>query len=268
MSTNDVATSSRSLISGELRSIEQEHGVRVIFACESGSRAWGFESTDSDWDVRYIYHYPPEAYLSIDPPAEQLDRTIDSAIGPLDIVGWDLRKTLRLMRKSNPSLMEWMHSPIQYVQLEPFASQLRSLLVRAFSPIRSAHHYASMAHSNDAAVLQSESVVRKKYFYMLRTTLAYQWALERQTIPPVLFADLLRTLVPSDSPVFREVVELLERKRAGVELGSGPRLPHLHAYLSDAYQRMKMEEPIDNPSANPPSDDELNAFLRATVMLS
>jgi predicted nucleotidyltransferase len=122
-----------------------------------------------------------------------------------------------------------------------------------------------MAHSNDAAVLQSESVVRKKYFYMLRTTLAYRWALEQRTIPPVLFDDLFRALVPSDSPVFREVVDLLGRKRGGVELGSGPRLPHLHEYLSDAYQRMRMEPPVDDASADRPSDSELNAFFRATV---
>jgi predicted nucleotidyltransferase len=115
MNTHDLATVSRSLIGRELESIESDRGVRVIFACESGSRAWGFESTDSDWDVRYVYHYAPDAYLAVDPPAEQIDRAVDSAIGPLDMVGWDLRKTLRLLRKSNPSLLEWMHSPIQYV---------------------------------------------------------------------------------------------------------------------------------------------------------
>ena len=231
-------TDATKTIDQALDDIERTHSVTVIYACQSGSRAWRFASTDSDWDVRFIFTYARDRYLSINPPPEQIENMASSPIGELDIVGWDLRKALRLLRKSNPSLMEWVHSPIQYRSLDPHTSAWRSLVDRAFSPVASAYHYASMAHSNDGAVLVPELVVRKKYFYMLRTTLAYLWALDRRTVPPVLFEELLQAIMPPDSMVVSETLELLAEKRAGNELGVGPRLPHLHDFLSKHYDAM------------------------------
>src|SRR6266540_3954918 len=110
-----------------LDEIEANHDVRVAFCCESGSRAWGFASTDSDYDVRFIYVRRPEWYLSID--LEERRDVIETPIeGVWDVNGWDLRKALRLLRKSNPPLFEWLQSPIVYRERSSVAAQMRSIL--------------------------------------------------------------------------------------------------------------------------------------------
>ena len=93
--------------------IEQSENVTVLYACESGSRAWGFHSQDSDYDVRFIYAHPPDWYLSVDLEKKRdvIERPI---LDDLDVSGWDLRKSLQLFRKSNPPLLEWLDSPIVY----------------------------------------------------------------------------------------------------------------------------------------------------------
>lgn len=258
------------LILAHLEEVSRSNHVRVLYAVESGSRAWGFESADSDWDVRFLFVHRAESYLSIDPPAEQLERQAETEIGPLDVVGWDLRKTLRLLRKSNPSLLEWLHSPIIYVEEQPETGQLRSLARRAFSPVRNAYHYASMSRSNDAAVVRGEPVVLKKYFYMLRTTLAHQWVLKHRTIPPVQFEELFEAMVPQDLPMRREVAELLIRKQLGPELGVGPRRPHLHDFLVDAAAEMESALRELSAEGEAPLDEgllgELDEFFRSVVI--
>jgi predicted nucleotidyltransferase len=103
------------LILEQLEQIEQEEQVTILYACESGSRAWGFPSQDSDYDVRFIYLHKPEWYLSIYDKRDVIERPINNM---LDINGWDLRKALNLFRKSNPPLLEWLQSPIQYKEIQ------------------------------------------------------------------------------------------------------------------------------------------------------
>jgi predicted nucleotidyltransferase len=260
---------SRELILEYLDEISRENRVEILYAIESGSRAWGFESPDSDWDVRFLFVHPADSYLSIDAPLEQLELKADTAIGALDAVGWDLRKALRLLRKSNPSLIEWLHSPIVYVAAQPETDRLRDFAQRAFSPVRSAYHYASMSRSNDAAVVRGEPVVLKKYFYMLRTTLAHQWGLKHRTMPPVRFEELLESIVPQDAPMRSEVMELLARKRVSPELGVGSRLPHLHEFLVNAASEMESSLRALSAEGECPLDDrlmsELDEFFRSTV---
>ncbi len=120
-----------SLIQDELARIEGEEGVRIVYACESGSRAWGFPSRDSDYDARFLYIRPVEWYLSITEKRDVIERPISNM---LDITGWDLRKALRLFRKSNPPLLEWLQSPTVYKETGSAAEALRSLSPLAFSP--------------------------------------------------------------------------------------------------------------------------------------
>jgi predicted nucleotidyltransferase len=122
-----------------LDQIERDEDVRIFYACESGSRAWGFESTDSDWDVRFIYVHPRDWYLTID--IEEKRDVIERPINDeLDISGWDLRKALKLLRKSNPPLLEWLSSPIVYKEAGTVAEQLRGAVAECSSPISAFHH--------------------------------------------------------------------------------------------------------------------------------
>src|ERR1043166_5445755 len=146
-----------------LTDIEQTEAVRVLYAVESGSRAWGFESTDSDYDVRFLYVRPRDWYLSID--VETKRDTIEKPItDDLDVSGWDLRKALKLFRKSNPPLLEWLQSPIVYLERFSTAVRLRELTKEYFSPKSCLHHYLHMAEGNFRQYLQTEIVRLKKYF--------------------------------------------------------------------------------------------------------
>jgi uncharacterized protein len=156
-----VSSEMREVIVRELRAIEEAHSVTVLFACESGSRAWGFASPDSDYDVRFVYVNRLPWYLTVHPQRDVIEVPIS---GELDISGWDLRKALGLLHKSNPTLLEWMQSPIQYLRHDATAG-LAALVPQVFSPIRSYHHYLSMAKKNFRGYLQGDVVRYKKYFY-------------------------------------------------------------------------------------------------------
>src|ERR1039458_7241880 len=156
-----------------LRRMERTHRIRILYACESGSRAWGFPSADSDYDVRFIYVRSQDWYWAID--AEQKPDTLQEPIeGMLDLCGWDLRKTLGLLSKSNPSLLEWLGSPIIYRRNRAAHEGFLRLRNRYFDPIACALHYWSMARSNYES-LQKDSRTAKRYLYVLRPLLAVEW---------------------------------------------------------------------------------------------
>ena len=132
------------LIVSKLHEIEQMEKVRILLAVESGSRAWGFASPDSDYDVRFIYIRDKEDYLRLNTMRDVIELPIDEV---LDINGWDLQKTLRLLYKSNPTLFEWFSSPIVYMESD-FADLFRRVMNDYFSSKRSLYHYISMAEGN------------------------------------------------------------------------------------------------------------------------
>lgn len=156
----------------QLKNIEEQRNVKIIFACESGSRAWGFPSQDSDYDVRFIYVRTIDSYLSISEQRDVIELPISDL---LDINGWDLRKALNLLRKSNPPFLEWLQSPIIYYEDPSVMDQIRNLAVNVFSVKATLHHYLSMAKGNFREYLQGDLVRAKKYFYVLRPILACLW---------------------------------------------------------------------------------------------
>ena len=105
----------RKKIQTQLRRIEEEESIKILLAVESGSRAWGFASPDSDYDVRFIYIRRMEDYLKLEKVRDVIELPMDDV---LDMNGWDLQKTLRLLYKSNPTLFEWFSSPIVYQETE------------------------------------------------------------------------------------------------------------------------------------------------------
>ena len=132
------------LIYKKLQEIEQQENVKILLAVESGSRAWGFASPDSDYDVRFIYVRPKEEYLRLDKVRDVIELPIDNI---LDINGWDIQKTLRLLYKSNPTLFEWFSSPIIYLETA-FADEFRKIMTEYFSTKKSLYHYIGMAEKN------------------------------------------------------------------------------------------------------------------------
>ncbi|WP_266168666.1 nucleotidyltransferase domain-containing protein [Dyella subtropica] len=175
--------------------IEREHGVRVLYAAESGSRAWGFASPDSDYDVRFVYVHPRDWYLQVFEQRDVIERMLP---GDLDVSGWDLRKSLRLMAKCNLAFNEWFDSPIVYRADETFAAQIRELIPALFQPARALFHYLSMASATYAEHLADDTVRLKKLFYFLRPILACRWIEHARTQPPTAFSRLLAAPWVSD----------------------------------------------------------------------
>jgi hypothetical protein len=216
-------------IKKELARLETEHEIKILLAVESGSRAWGFASEDSDWDVRYIYIHRLEWYLKID---EQKDSQEEILPNDLDLSGWELKKALRLFRKSNPPMLEWLRSPIIYREQFSTAEKLRELSERYFNPKSCMYHYLSMAKGNFKEFLQREKVRTKKYFYVLRPVLACDWIKNRNAFPPMEFEKLLDSEV-TDAKIRREIDELLKRKIAGDELKEEPKIEILNDFLEE-----------------------------------
>jgi predicted nucleotidyltransferase len=139
-----------------LSSIEKDEEVQILYACESGSRAWGFASADSDYDVRFIYLRPKKWYLSIN--LEHKRDVIELPItSGLDVNGWDLRKALQLFQRSNPPLLEWLGSPIVYLEKYSVIPRMRELREICYSPIACQYHYYKMAKGNYHEYLHRES---------------------------------------------------------------------------------------------------------------
>ncbi|BFH62027.1 nucleotidyltransferase domain-containing protein [Paenibacillus azoreducens] len=215
------------IIVDKIHEIEREHQVKVLFAVESGSRAWGFPSQDSDYDVRFVYIHRPEWYLSIDEKRDVIEVPINEL---LDINGWDIRKALKLFRKSNPALMEWLVSDIRYYEAYGFKEELLALRERVFSPQASVHHYLHMARGNFREYLQGEQVKIKKYFYVLRPVLACKWVEKYNTNPPILFQDLVQELV-TESGLKEAIEDLLRRKIAGEEMNLEKRVDVINEFI-------------------------------------
>ena len=242
----------------QLGEIEQDQQVEIIYACESGSRAWGFASADSDYDVRFLYLRPREWYLSID-----LERKRDVIELPiregLDINGWDLRKALQLFQQSNPPLLEWLGSPIVYVEKFTIASRMRELAKVCYSPIACQYHYFKMAHGNFRDYLQGEEVWVKKYFYVLRPVLAVIWLERDLGVVPTEFSRLVEGVIES-ADLRQAIDDLITSKLEGNELDRGPRIPVISDFLASELERMEASE-FEKRVGNCPTE-RLNVLFR------
>lgn len=218
------------LVPQRLERLEREEGVRVLHAVESGSRAWGFASPDSDFDVRFLYVRSAPRYLTIDKQRDVIELPIDDT---WDVNGWDLKKALALLYRCNPTLYEWMNSPIVY-QTSETARQLRPLLQAYYSRKRMLYHYIHAAASTYRSFLLGDRVMPKKYFYALRPILACQWLLHRDTPPPVPFDTLAEAELPA--PLWPSVRALLDMKAKGPERLMVPPIPDLQRYLAQSVE--------------------------------
>lgn len=249
----------RETIKQKLSELEQQQNIRILYACESGSRAWGFASPDSDFDVRFIYARQLNDYLNIADVKDVVELPVNEI---LDIGGWDIRKALKLFLKSNSPLYEWLQSPIIYQQDDAFAAEMKALMPDYYSLRSGANHYLSMAFNTLTNDLQSEQVKMKRYFYALRPALACRWIIERGTVPPMEFAHL-RVLI-NDSIIQSAIDELMKRKLVSDEKTMISPVILLNEWLNDTLSTSKIAVP-QLPSTNK-NTDELNAIFRKYVV--
>ena len=247
-------------IKKELLRLEFQHEIKILYAVESGSRAWGFASTDSDWDVRFIYIHKLDWYLKIDDLRDNHEEILPNEI---DLAGWELKKALRLFRKSNPPMLEWLRSPIIYIEQFSTADSLRKLTTEYFNPKSCLHHYLHMAEGNYKVYLQKENVRVKKYFYVLRPLLACDWIKQTNSMAPMEFQKLVNSQI-TDQNIKTEIQNLLERKIAGEELNEEPKIEILNQFIEQKIvyytEYLKQVGKIENPETT-----RLNDLFKQTI---
>ncbi len=252
-------------IGAELRAIEIEHGVRILLAVESGSRAWGFPSGDSDYDVRFIYVRPVEDYLTVFPRRDVIERPVDAVF---DVNGWDIRKALQLMLRSNAVLQEWLSSPVRYIDRQPVRQQLLELF-RTAADLRAFEcHYDHQARRSFGEITSAGNSVRlKSYCYALRTAFALCWVRDRRTPPPMDLRSLMSGLdLPADLDT--EICRLIERRRLETEQSTAMRSLRLDNFIEQALvQPIGQTGALDRPDIVGRADALLASIVRGTIAI-
>jgi predicted nucleotidyltransferase len=198
-------------ITHELNRLAQENNVRVLYACESGSRAWGFASPDSDYDVRFMYVHPEDWYLSVFDKRDVIDKPITDE---LDLGGWEIRKSLGLLLGSNAPLLEWLHSPVIYLQDAIFLAKMRELAQKCFRAKNVCFHYYVMAQKLWKRIEPEAGIKLKTLFYVLRALLCVEWIMKENCIPPVAMSDIVNKYYAGSE--FSHAVDSLRELKSGV----------------------------------------------------
>lgn len=248
----------RDTIITTLKTIERDAGVRILYACEAGSRAWGMASEESDYDVHFIYARPSVDYLRLDAPRDVIER-LD---GLLDCAGWDIFKALRLLRKSNPPLLEWLGSPVIYREASPAIAALRELAQASFSEAALFYHYRHMAGGNYRQYIAGKNLVlTKKYLYAARPLVALLYLEQYGALPPVGFQETLDYVTVD--PVIRAVIsDLIARKTAGDELGMGAPSSLLNGWIE---ARLAQWSVVSGRDASQAMTASLNTILASVL---
>jgi len=224
-----ISNDMRETILTELSGIETTHNVRILFAIESGSRAWGFPSPDSDYDVRFIYTRPVDWYLSLAPGRDVIELPID---GDLDINGRDIKKALALLLKPNPVMLEWLSSPIHYLWDDAVCAKLTAFSQEVTHGPACLHHYLHLGSRQwDVYVDGKHRVNLKKYFYIVRPAMAIRWMrMHPNVIPPMNFQELLKG-VNLDTGLISALEDLLHAKSKSKEIGEAPRVGIIDEFI-------------------------------------
>jgi uncharacterized protein len=253
-------TRMRDELQQKLCEIEKDHDIRIVWAVESGSRLWGLASSESDYDVKCVYVHRPEWYLSINEGADAIDLPIHNR---LDVSGWDVRKTLRLLVKSNISLMTWTISTLVYREVGGLADDIRELVGQHYSPKAVAHQYLNMATLNIRKHIDHASKVPVKiYLYTLQPLLNVQWMMQGKGLPPSLFLDLMSGIEASDE-VLEAVSELVTLKTTKPPKSKTSRLSVIDEWISELVDEARTW--VDAAPSSKVPVDQVNAVFRRTL---
>ena len=244
----------RKEIINKLKEIEKKEHVKIIYAIESGSRAWEFESVDSDYDVRFIYVREKEDYLCLDEKSDVIELPIDEVF---DISGWDLKKALRLLYKSNPSLLEWFASPIIYKETKE-ASNIKEVIPFYFSSKKLYCHYTRMAKTHIKYV-NKEKVPVKKYLYILRCILSSQYIIHNKKQPPIEIERLIERELPNE--LREDMNQLLMIKKSSDEKQYVDHISSLDEFILTSLQERDISSLMDGEESWEP----LNEVFRKVI---
>ncbi|TQK70796.1 hypothetical protein FBY23_2577 [Nocardioides sp. SLBN-35] len=219
-------------IDARLGDIAASYGVRVPWAIESGSRAWGFASPDSDYDCRFLFVRPRRDYLSLWAPRDVIETPLE---GLLDVNGWDLAKAVRLATAGNATVGEWLRSPHVYGGDPAFRDDLLDLVAAVTDPARVRRHYLHVGRGQWANARVGADLVRlKRVFYAVRPAVTLRWLDGNVGVPPMNLDELLaESEVPGG--VRAELEGLRNLKARTRELGDAPVPPAIAAWVEGVF---------------------------------
>lgn len=256
-----ISSDMQAQIITKLRGIEERENVRILFAIESGSRAWGFPLPDSDYDARFVYTHNVDWYLSISPGRDVIELPIE---GELDINGWDIKKALGLLLKPNPVLLEWLSSPVRYIWNEHICEELIKFSKKTTHGPACLNHYLHLGHW-DVYVDGKERVNLKKYFYIVRPVMAVRWIrLNPDLAPPMNFQELLGG-VDLPTGLSNELHDLLLRKSRSKELGEAARISIVDEFIRAEFDWAR-EAVGEMSTSGVDLTEEANHLFRSIVM--
>jgi hypothetical protein len=239
-----------------LKEIEQKKNIEILYACETGSRAWGFPSPDSDYDVRFIYRHNIDWYLSL----SQKKDTIEFMAGDLDVTGWDLRKCLMLLKKSNAPLIERFQSPVEYYSNNSFKTDFRNLIESYYSPTAVFFHHYSLAKKFLEEVKNKEAFKLKNYFYLMRSLLSCNWIVNDKTVLPMHIERLMKYIDEDKKTLLRELIEL---KSTVGEKYLHPKDEKLNNWIVELFESVESNK--ENLGVNKTDFSPLNNFFLKTI---
>lgn len=245
-------------IKKHLIALEKERNIEILFSAESGSRAWGCPSPDSDYDIRIIFKRPFSDYLGIDEPKDSIDYFHGEL---LDINGWDIKKTLKLVRKSNATPFEWLQSPFIYSEKEGFKEALLEICKTYFIPKNAIHHYTGIAKNTLANNPLDGHLKLKKFFYILRPLMAAKWIIEKNCIPPMDIPNLSEIL--EDQEFKNKLADLLKLKEGKNEDFVYKIDPFLAEGVEDLFLFVSSHKP--NKDQERKDSQLLNQFFKKTI---
>ena len=246
-----------------IHNAEVQHNVKVVYAVESGSRAWGFASPNSDYDVRFVYVRPKDWYLTID-VEDKRDVIEYPIVDEIDINGWDLRKALKLLWKSNPAIIEWLQSPIVYVDDGEFATAARESIPKIYSVEKGIYHYRYMAKNNFREHFTSDLVKIKKYFYILRALFSIMWIEQYRQPPPIEFHKLCE-LINENQSLCSEIDALLERKKISQERELASAIKPINDFIAAELERLEKVNLAESDNSTSRNIDLLNHLFARLV---
>ncbi len=235
-----------------LSKIEQDKNIKILYACETGSRAWGFPSPDSDYDVRFIYMHEKDWYLSL---SERKD-TIEVMDGDLDISGWDLKKCLQLLKKSNAPLIERFQSPVEYYAAPGLKEEFLSLIKEYYSPTAVFFHHHSLAHKVWFELKDADEYKLKSWFYLVRSLLSCNWIIKDKSVLPMDIEGLMRYITDD---IKQKINSLIDLKRTVGEKYMHRKDQDLHAWITAMFDFIENHK--DNLGVNRSDISSLNQFF-------
>jgi len=245
----------------KLHDLEQSKNIKIIHACESGSRAWGFASSDSNHRVRFLYTHPVEWYISIFKKKDHIDHATEDSI---NMTGWDIRKAMKLMRKSNTRLNEWLTSPVVYKTDKKKARKLVDFSEMNFNPATSCHHYLSIARQNLASY-KHDKIRTKSYLIALRSILCSMWVSKYETQPPVRLEVLIEKFYnpESDGKLNLYIEEMISRKKNTQEKDKTKRSAIFENYAKLCMKNIEVNVPGDVP---PQPAEDFDTLLQSIIL--